>query len=463
MPADYVLPPDSCRTLAEYRAMGGGDGVAAALKQTPRALIETLEQSGLRSRDHHAVSIGSKWAALAAGGEDAGTRYLVANGTDSEPGSFVDRHLLRTNPLGVIEGIVVAAHALGAREAFIALRRSFEAEYDIVTTALAEAEMAGWLDRVSVKCVRTSDDYLVGDDRSLLECIEGRSPMPIRLGPDVDGLFAVADRNDDTLDRLPRVPNPTTVETLETLANVAAIATNGPSWFRTMGTPVSPGHLLCTVTGDVNTHRVIEAPLGRRLYDVLEEAGDGFLPSSPPKAVLSGVSSPVLTKSRLAAPMSWEGLSAVGAAMGRAAFMVFGEAADMVEVAHRIAAFLYVESCGLCPACKFGSGEVAADLARLVAGNGGPRDLESIGTRLATIGDGRRCDLPVRNREVVSSILRAFPGDVSDAANRPSRRTPSTLERIEDIVDGRAVFGTVQSRKRPDWSIESTPVRISNW
>ena len=135
----------------------------------------------------------------------------------------------------------------------------------------------------------------------------------------------------------------------------------------------------------------------------------------------------------------------------------------MVEIAHRVAAFLYVESCGLCPACKFGGGEVTAYLARLVSGHGSPRDLEAVGARLATVTDGRRCDLPVRHREVVSSILRAFPGDVTDAANRPTRREPCPLEHITDILDGRAVPATTQARKQADWSLSATPVRLTNW
>ena len=463
MPAAYLLPDESCRTIPEYNAAGLGGAIAAAAKHTGREIVALIESSGLRSRDHAATSVGSKWRALAAGGSDVGTRYLVANGTDSEPGSFTDRTLVRMNPLAVIEGVAVAARALGAREAFIAIRHGFEAEYGILTAALAEAEMVGWLDRVSIKCVRTPEEYLVGDERALLECIEGRAPLPQRLGPDVDGLFSFPDRNRDTLDRLPRLPNPTAVESLETLVNVAAIVSNGASWFRSMGTPVSPGNLLCTITGDVRRHGVVEVELGRRLFDVIEEGGGGFLPTTPPKAVLSGVSSPVLTRSRLAAPLCWEGLSAVGANVGRAAFIVYGEPTDMVAVAHQVAAFLYIESCGLCPACKFGGGEVTAYLARLVSGGAGPRDVEAVGARLATVTDGRRCDLAQRQRDVVSSILRAFPGDVTAATNRSSGVAPTVLEHIVDIVDGTAVYSTDHARKRADWVVEPVPVQLTRW
>ena len=457
----YLLPEEPCRSLSEFVGAGLDGAIVAASKSTPLQLRQSLEQSGLRSRDHAATLVGRKWIQIAKSA-DVGTRFLVATATDSEPGSFVDRALIRMNPFAIIEGIVAASLALETSEAFLVVRRSFEREYEIMTNALAEAETAGWLERVSIKCVRAGDHYLLTDERAILEVIEGRLPLPRRLSPDVDGLFCNAERGGDGLDRLPDFPNPTVVESIETLANVGAIITNGTRWFRSMGTAVSPGNLLCTITGDVNAHGVIEAELGRRLYDVIEEGGEGYLPTSPPKAVLSGVSSAVLTRSRLSAPLSWEGLAAVGADIGRAAFTVHGENANMIDVAHRIAAFFFVESCGLCPACKFGSGEVTGYLARLVAAVGEQRDVEAINRRLPLISAGSRCDLPARHHEVVGSIVRAFPGDVSDAAFRRNRPgTPQVLEHIREIVAGVALYGTEQSHKRPDWSISEVPVHLT--
>lgn len=461
MAASYLIPEEPCRSLGEYLAAGFDGAIVAASKHSPAELRTMLEQSGLRSRDHAAVRVGSKWASITRG-NDVGTRFLVANATDAEPGSFVDRALVRTNPFAIIEGVVTAALALETSEAFIVLRRSFTREYELLTNALAEAETAGWLEQVSIKCVRAGDEYLLTEERALLEVIEGRLPIPRRMSPDVDGLFTNAERGADGVDRLPDFPNPTIVETVETLVNVAAVISHGAKWFRSMGTSVSPGNLLCTITGDVNEHGVIEAELGQRLYDVIEEGGQGYLPTSPPKAVLSGVSSAVMTRSRLSAPMSWEGLAAVGADVGRAAFTVYGESTNMLEVAHRIAAYFYVESCGLCPSCKFGGGEVMAYLARLAGGVGDQRDVESLNGRLPHLADGRRCDVPVRHRDVVSSIVRAFPGDVSDSAfRRLTAVTPTILEPLVDIVGGVAVYGDSQQRKRPDWTVDDQSVTLT--
>lgn len=463
MTAPYLLPEHRCATVAEYRAAGMGDALVSARRLGADALLDALVASGLRTRDDAAVGLGAKWRALVGSGTEQGARYVVANATDAEPGSFTDRALLRVNPLGVVEGIAVAAFALGATDAFVIIRQSFTREYELLTAALAEAEMAGWFEHVSVKCVRAPDAYLLIDDRAVLEVIEGRDPLPLRPPPEVAGLFSTHDDGPGAHPTaLPQVPNPTVVESPETLVNVAAVATAGAAWFRSMGTKVSPGNLLCTITGDVAHHGVAEVELGRPLVDVLEEFGRGFVPGPSPKAVLSGVSSPVLTRSRVAAPLSWEGMSAVGARVGRAAFHVYGDERDMVAVAHQIAAYLYVESCGACPACKFGGGEATAYLARIVAGTAEPRDMEALMARLATVTDGRRCDLALRQRDVVTSILRAFPGDVT-ATRSLGEATPSILEPLVDIVDGRAVRGDGQSRKRADGVVEDRPVQLTRW
>lgn len=460
----YLIPETSCRDLAGYRSHGGGLGLAEARGLDPAAVRDVVAAGGLRGRDATATSVAVRWSQVATAEAGAGPRYVVAVGTDSEPGSFVDRALVRRNPFGVVEGLVIAARAVGARDAYLLIRRSFEQEYEILADVLAEAEVDGWFDDVAVKVVRGPEEYLVGEERAALEVVEGRDPLPWRGAPETDGLFSREDRSArDAEGALGTVRHPTVVESFETLVNVAALLANGPAWFRSMGTPVSPGHLLVTVTGDVARHRVAEVDLGRRLADVLDEVGDGFEGGVSPKAVLSGVTAPVLTRNRLAAPLSWEGLAAVGSHLGRAAFSVFGETTDMVAVAHGVSTFLYVESCGLCPPCKFGGGEVAAHLSRLIGGGGTLADIEAVSSRLTTLADGRRCEIPTRHREVVSSILRAFPADVLAAVDPTYRGTPRPVRGLRDLVDGRAVWDDRQANKRPDWVVEEQPVRLGRW
>jgi len=460
----YLIPERSREQLADHLAAGGGEGRRAALGAGPAGTRTVVRASGLRGRDAEALDVGATWNVVAASAAEAGTRYVVGVGTDSEPGSFVDRALTRLNPYAVIEGVLIAAIAVDAREAFLVIRRSFDHEYQILADALAEAELAGWFENISVKCVRAPEEYLSGDPRAVLEVIEGRQPIPRRSAPHLDGLFTPEPRDLAPGTReLFDASNPTLVETFETLANLGPLLHHGAAWFRSRGTAMSAGHLLITVTGDVRRHRVAEVEMGRPLVDVLEEVGDGFLPAAPAKIVLNGVSSPVLTRNRLGSPLSWEGLSSAGASLGRAAFQVFGDGVDMVGLAHGVATYLYVESCGWCPPCKFGGGEVTAHLARLLAGAGRLGDVETVLARLTTVVDGRRCDLAAQQRDVVASIIRAFPGDMAAAMQTGYSGTAVPIRGLRDLVSGRAEWDDRQAHKRADWVVEDQPVQLTRW
>ena len=271
----YLLPPTAAASIADHQAWIGGDAVRLARTLTPRALIERIDASGLRRRDSGGTRVASRWASFAANDDQTGPRHLVVDATDIEPGSFADRALLRTNALGVMEGLAIAARALGASSAHLALRSTFDVEHAIVHEAMADAESAGWLDDVKITIHRTSDHYVLSDERALLEALEGREPLPVRLAPELDGLFSRPGRRDVGPPTLPDPANPTIVEGLETLASLGPILMRGTQWFRSMGTVLSPGHILCTVTGDVAAHAVGEAELGRRLMDVIDTIGGG--------------------------------------------------------------------------------------------------------------------------------------------------------------------------------------------
>lgn len=462
----YLLPEVPHEQLSSYVAAGGGLGLAAARGLEPRRIMELVRDSGLRGRGGAGFPTGAKWASIAEGGPEVGTRYLVANGAEGEPGTFKDRTLLRLNPYQVLEGLVIAARAVGAFEAFVAIKRSFGIEYDRLTAAIAEVEVAGWLEDVSVKVVRGPEEYLFGEEKALLEVVEGEDPLPRQFPPYLYGLFTTSPQigwsaGTDSGERRPGVAhsNPTLVNNVETLAHVPAILRNGVSWFRSTGTPETPGHVICTVSGDTQRAAVDEVRPGTPVRDVISELGGGVAPGRSVKAVLSGVANPVLTRNRLAAPLSYEGLRAVGSGMGSAGFLVFDDTTDMVSVAYGVSRFLYVESCGQCPACKFGTGEITAYLARILEARATSHDLEIITARMQTVTDANRCSLPVQEREVVASILRAFPEDVADhLAGRQSDEYVVT--KIVDIAGGEATLDHRQANKRPDWTYAEAPIRI---
>jgi NADH-quinone oxidoreductase subunit F len=256
----------------------------------------------------------------------------------------------------------------------------------------------------------------------------------------------------------PAIPssNPTLVNNVETLANVVTILGHGPEWHRALGTTGSPGVVLCTVSGDTQRAGVAEVELGTPLMEVIDRVGGGPRPGRSIKAVCSGVANGVLPADRLDTPIGYEELDVAGGGLGSAGFVVYDDTADMIAVARAMSRFLYVESCGQCPPCKFGTGAVTAILDRILAGEASVHDVEVMAARLETVTDSNRCYLPVQEQLVVRSILRVFAEEL-DAHLRGSAAPPREvpIPKLLDIRDGVAVYDERQTRKQPDWTYAS--------
>jgi NADH-quinone oxidoreductase subunit F len=246
------------------------------------------------------------------------------------------------------------------------------------------------------------------------------------------------------------------VNNVETLSNVPHILARGAEWFRSMGTAESPGTIVCTVVGDVVAPDVGEVELGTPLRAVIDAVGSGVAEGRTVKAVFSGVANAVVTGADLDAPVSYEGLAAVGSGMGSAGFIVYDETACMVDAAYRFSRFLSIESCGQCPPCKLGSAEITACLERIETGGGADSDLEVMGAWLQRVTDASRCYLASEERIVVSSILRTFPEEF--AAHIEQHRCPRPrqvpMPRLVDLRDGQATYDETFWRKRPDWTYD---------
>ena len=456
----YLLPRTPITSLDQYLATGvGGVGVATAQRVGPRATIDTVAASGLRGRGGGGFPTGRKWAGIA---DQVGTRrYLVCNGAEGEPGTFKDRALLRANPYQVVEGLIIAAFAIGAEEAFVCLKASFEREIEAVTRAVQELQVAGICAECTVNVVAGPDEYLFGEEKAMLEVIEGKPPLPRWFPPYEHGLFAASpqegwEAGPHGAHRRSDEPNPTLVNNVETLANVPHILAHGADWFRSTGTAESPGTIVATVVGDVVAPDVGEVELGTPLGAVIDAVGSGVAPGRTVKAVFSGVANPVVTAAQLDTPVSYEGFTAIGSGMGAAGFIVHDDTACMVDAAYRFSRFLYVESCGQCPPCKMGSGEITESLERIETGAGDDRDLGIIAHWLERVTDGNRCYLAVEEQRVVSSVLRAFPDEFAEhleqhGCPRPARRP---MPKLLDLADGAATYDDSFWRKRPDWTYE---------
>lgn len=429
---DAHLLPGRDRDLEEHRRLWG-DPVhdVAGRAHEPREVLAAVTASGLRSRDGVGALTASRWSLLG-GAESTATRYLVATAVDAEPASCRERAITWRNPFGVISGLVLSSTALGITDAFVVLPDDEPALYERFTDALAEAELAGWLDKVSVKTVRVRPDHLGVDGRAMVELVEGRAALPRRLATEVGGLFSGVTADSSEVAPSMERANPTLVDSVETFACVGPIVGRGAEWFRMSGTAVSPGHTVITVTGDVRVPAVAEIELGAPLRETLEEVGQGF--AGTVSTVLSGVSSTVLTRSRLAAPLSGEGLAAVGANIGHGAFIVCCDVSATISLTTEAASFLADAACAQCPACTFGTAEIVAYLRRLDDATGDAADLNAIVARLGTIDDRRRCDLPSRFRDVVGSLLRADPSPgaprSSAVVGAPSRPIARRVRRL---------------------------------
>jgi NADH:ubiquinone oxidoreductase subunit F (NADH-binding) len=441
----YLLPPSPIETFDGYAAAGGGRGLERALQIGELATVELIRTSGLRGRGGAGFSTGRKWLSVRDGGP--GTRFVVANGAEGEPATFKDRMLIRLDPYRIVEGAAIAAFAVGAGTVYLATKRSYAPEVAALTRAAVEMTGAGLLQELSVNIVEGPDDYLYGEEKALLEVIEGRDPLPRLLPPYELGLFASDSAIGWESGSRPvsgqGEANPTVVNNVESLASAAHIMANGADWFRSMGTAQSPGTVIATVVGDVVRPGVHEVEMGTPFSTLLRQCG-GPLPGRTFKAAFSGVSNAVLRAVDFDTPLTYEDFAARGSGLGAAGFVVFDDSVNMTLVAHELSRFLAIESCGQCPPCKEGSLRITSDLAAICKGEADDLILAQINRRLLTVTDANRCFLGTEEQLVVSSILRDFPEDVAEFLEGRAQPTRSVhVPLIKNItVDGTVEYDT---------------------
>jgi NADH:ubiquinone oxidoreductase subunit F (NADH-binding) len=445
--------------LPDYVLLGGGRALHNVSTATAEEVIEELSRAGLRGRGGAGFPTAAKWRSILRGG--GRHHYAVCNAAEGEPGTFKDRALIRANPYQVVEGLVVAARTVGAIEAFMAVKESFRTETQRLADAIADFEEAGWLEALKVTVVTGPEEYLLGEEKALLEVIEGNDPLPRWLPPYLHGLYATVPQlgwqahEPDMGHAGGHVANPTLVNNAETLAQAAWIIANGAADFRKMGTEASPGTLVCTVVGDVQAPAVFEVEMGTPLRAALDRCG-GPRPGRSIKAVIPGVANAALSAEGLDTRLTYEDMEAAGSGLGAGGFIVYDDSACMVEVAATLSRFLYVESCGQCLPCKLGTGDITAALERIRDGDGTDQDLDIIQERLRIVADANRCYLPVQEQNLISSIVSLFPGDVAEhlegrclAGNRIIP-TPKLI----DLAGGLATYDEQQERKQPDWTYQ---------
>ena len=457
-----ILPSTPITSLADYEHVGGGRGLRVAADRGAAAIIDEVEASGLRGRGGAGFPTGAKWRTVAGYATTEARATVVVNGAEGEPGTFKDRAILRANPFVVVEGALIAALAVGADRVVVALKDSFHAERSCVERAIAEVQAAGWTTDVAVTVVVGPSEYLFGEETALLEVLDGRPPFPRVAPPFRRGVDEVGGEPDEPAGAQMAQPGPagaapTLVNNVETMANVAALVAEGSEWFRQVGTPESPGTIVCTISGSTARHGVAEVALGTPLAEVIERIGGGPRPERHFVAAMSGVANPLLPADAFGTPVTYEDLERAGSGLGAAGFIVFDDRDDLAAVAAGVSRFLAVESCGQCTPCKQDGLVIAGLLENVAAGTANEYDLAGIADRVSTVADEARCFLAQQQQRVVDSVLRLFPDLLRRHldANTPAA-APFPIAPITELGDdGIFALDLRQLDKQPDWTFDA--------
>ncbi len=389
-------------SLAEYVTRGGYAGLKQALGMAPEAVIAQVKDSGLVGRGGAAFPTGVKWegAARAYGAP----KYVVCNADESEPGTFKDRVLLEEDPQRVLEGMLIAAYAIGAEHGYLYIRGEYPHAYRILQEAVDQARQAGYLGtnvlgtgfNFDVELRQGAGAYICGEETALFESIEGKRGFP-RIKPPfptTHGLFG----------------KPTAINNVETLCNVPYILEHGPSAYRQIGTEKSPGPKLFCVSGDVARPGLYEVPFGITIRRLVYELAGGVRGGRALQTILfGGAAGAFATPDQLDVRMSFEDLRTAGLPLGSGVVMVFDERRDLRDVLARLGRFFAHESCGKCYPCQLGTHRQYEILSRLRAGKSLPGDAERLADVGWTMTDASLCGLGQTAATAVLSAMKLWP------------------------------------------------------
>ena len=389
--------------LEQYKSRGGYEMAEKILKENtdPKSIIEEVKKSGLRGRGGAGFPTGVKWGFI---NRDApGSKYLVCNSDEGEPGTFKDRDILRYNPHQLVEGMIIAGYVIGASAGYNYIRGEFWEPYERFVAAVEEARAAGYLGKdilgsgfdFDLHAHLGAGAYICGEESALLESVEGKKGQP-RFKPPFPaqvGLYGA----------------PTIINNTESLASVPEILRRGGDWFRELGVENSGGSKLFSISGNVNKPGNFEVPLGTPFSELLELAG-GMKEGRKLKAVIpGGSSSPVIPGDLMMdLTMDYDAIAKAGSMLGSGAVIVIDDSQCMVRILERMAYFYHEESCGQCTPCREGTGWMYRVISRIENGQGRPEDLALLDDVAAKIAGRTICALGDAAAMPVQGMLKYF-------------------------------------------------------
>ena len=382
--------------------MGGFEGLRAALKRTSEGVIEEVTRSGLTGRGGAGFPTGMKWQSCAE--VDHHPKYLVCNEDESEPGTFKDRSLIEGDPFTIIEGMVIAAYAIGASRGYLYIRGEYTKSHQVLREALRVAAEEGFLGEnilgsgysFEIELRSGAGAYICGEETALFESIEGKRGFP-RIKPPfptTHGLFN----------------QPTVINNVETLANVSLIFRIGAGKYREMGSEDSPGPRLISLSGDVNLPGIYEITEPVTLRQLIYDHAGGIREGKEIKAILlGGAAGKFVGSEGLDVLLTNKGVQEAGLSLGSGAVVVFDEEVDLRFVLHGLGHFFAHESCGKCYPCQLGTQRQAEILDRILRHQTLPGDLERLGDIGATMTDASLCGLGQTAALAVLSAAELWP------------------------------------------------------
>jgi len=347
--------------LSVFREVGGYRALEQAREMEPQAVLDQLLAANVRGRGGAGFPMGKKASFLAKG--TGKPTYLVVNADESEPGTFKDREIMFTVPHRLIEGCLIAAHAIGCANVFIYLRGEYLAEFEVLRAALDEARAEGLLAGVTIVLHRGAGAYICGEETALLESLEGERGQPRSKPPfpAVAGIYAA----------------PTLVNNVETIATVPAIVERGGDWYAALGVENSAGTRVFSLSGNVVNGGNFELMLGTTLRELIYDLGGGIAGGRALKAIIPGGSSvPVLTADQVDTPLDFDSIAEAGSMLGSGAVIAIDDRACMVQLGLRVAQFYMHESCGKCTPCREGTRWMVQLLRKLEDGNASQDELD---------------------------------------------------------------------------------------
>ncbi len=388
--------------LADYVAAGGYQALGRALTDmSPPEVIEQVKRSGLRGRGGAGYPTGLKWELVAR--QPPGTKYVVCNADEGDPGAFMDRSILEGDPHRVLEGMAIAGYAIGAQQGYIYVRGEYGLAIQRLQTAIKQAEREHLLGsrildtsfqfRVDLRI--GAGAFVCGEETALIASIEGKRGQPRQRPPypPESGLWG----------------NPTLINNVETFANVAPIVTHGGDWFASIGTERSKGTKVFALAGKIVNTGLIEVPMGTSLRTILFDIGGGIPGGGRFKAAQTGgPSGGCIPDEYLDTPVDYESLAQIGSIMGSGGLIVMDDASDMVDVARFFMEFSMDESCGKCIPCRAGTVQMNDILSRLVAGEGSAADIAMLEELCVLLRETSLCGLGQSAPNPVLTTLRYF-------------------------------------------------------